>query len=75
LRTLHAFRVDLADRTGLDPTPSFTELEHEIAAGRLPDLHPTDRTARGYVLGEVLGEGALARSIDRPNRAWAAMSQ
>jgi hypothetical protein len=59
LRTLHAFRVDLADRTGLDPTPSFTELEHEIAAGRLPDLHPTDRTARGYVLGEVLGEGAF----------------
>ena len=59
LRVLASFRQNLVDRTGLDPSGELVELEQRIAAGDQSLAVPGQRPLRGYVLGEVLGEGAF----------------
>ncbi|MEO8694623.1 MAG: BTAD domain-containing putative transcriptional regulator [Acidimicrobiales bacterium] len=59
LRAFQAFRENLREQTGLDPSPALVELERSIAAGVAPDASSTSRVARGYVLGDVLGQGSF----------------
>jgi serine/threonine protein kinase/DNA-binding SARP family transcriptional activator/WD40 repeat protein len=59
LRVYARYREQLADETGLDPSPALRELEAAILAGRDSGSR-SERTTRGYVLGEVLGEGGFA---------------
>jgi DNA-binding SARP family transcriptional activator/WD40 repeat protein/tRNA A-37 threonylcarbamoyl transferase component Bud32/energy-coupling factor transporter ATP-binding protein EcfA2 len=60
LRVFQTFRTRLADETGLDPSPTLVELDRSIATGA--DVRPAEgagRQLRGYVLRDVLGEGAF----------------
>ena len=59
LRAYQAFRERLAEQTGLTPSPSLVEVERTIAAGSIPEARSGSRFARGYVLGDVLGEGSF----------------
>ncbi|MBV9952678.1 MAG: protein kinase [Acidimicrobiia bacterium] len=59
LRTFQAHREYLADETGLDPSPSLLDLEQSIIGGDGRPPHGRDRALRGYVLEQVLGEGAF----------------
>jgi serine/threonine protein kinase/DNA-binding SARP family transcriptional activator/WD40 repeat protein len=59
LRVLRDFHARLVDRTGLDPSPSLVELERAIVEGAPTGGPRGNRSARGYVLGEVLGEGSF----------------
>ena len=59
LRTFQDHRERLADQTGLDPGATLTTLERSIILGTEPAPAGVDRTLRGYVLGDVLGEGAF----------------
>lgn len=60
LRAYQDHRTYLALETGLDPSRELEDLEHRIAIDD-PSLGSPDRgrTRRGYVLGEVIGEGAF----------------
>ena len=60
LRRLHAYRNWLRDETGLDPGRELADLEQRILAGN--GATGTDGDAgpvRGYVLGDVIGEGSF----------------
>lgn len=60
LRVFQTFRARLADETGLNPSPTLVELDRSIATGA--DVRPAEgagRQLRGYVLRDVLGEGAF----------------
>ncbi len=59
LRALNRFRARLVDASGLEPSPSLAELEHRIAVGDQALAMPAGRPLRGYVLGEVIGQGAF----------------
>jgi DNA-binding SARP family transcriptional activator len=59
LRAYRSFRDYLGEQTGLDPSPALTELERSIAAGSVPEPVGANRFARGYVLGDVLGQGSF----------------
>ena len=59
LRALNRFRSRLVDASGLEPSPSLAELEHRIAVGDQALATPAGRPLRGYVLGEVIGQGAF----------------
>jgi DNA-binding SARP family transcriptional activator len=59
LRSFQDFRERLADQTGLDPSLALVDLERQIAVGVVPENPRTDRVTRGYVLGDVLGEGSF----------------
>ena len=60
MRTLHSFRSRLVDETGLEPSASLADLESSIAAGESVSATAAhNRQARGYVLGDVLGEGSF----------------
>ena len=59
MRAYQAFREQLIEQTGLEPSPSLVELERSIAAGSIPEPRTSGRFARGYVLGDVLGEGSF----------------
>jgi DNA-binding SARP family transcriptional activator/WD40 repeat protein/tRNA A-37 threonylcarbamoyl transferase component Bud32 len=60
LRVARSFRSRLVDETGLDPSREFVALESAIAADVNPEASP-GRPVRGYVLDEVIGEGAHGR--------------
>ena len=59
LRALQAHRDFLAEETGLEPSPGLIELEQSILGGGDHGPVGTARSLRGYVLGDVLGEGAF----------------
>ncbi|MEO8694621.1 MAG: BTAD domain-containing putative transcriptional regulator [Acidimicrobiales bacterium] len=59
LRAFQDFRERLAEQTGLDPSLALVELERQISLGIVPESPRADRVARGYVLGDVLGEGSF----------------
>jgi DNA-binding SARP family transcriptional activator len=56
LQALRAFRAQLVDELGIDPSPELARLEQAILRHD-PDLD-SGRRARGYVIGERLGSGA-----------------
>jgi DNA-binding SARP family transcriptional activator/WD40 repeat protein len=56
LAALRAFRGELADELGLDPTPELDGLERAILRHD-PGLDGA-RRVRGYLIGELLGRGA-----------------
>lgn len=58
LRAYQAYRAELADELGLDPSPALSELEQRILAHD-PSLAAPDtgRSLHGYRLGERLGSG------------------
>ena len=60
LRSFQRHRHVLADETGLDPSRELVELERRIALAD-PTLQfvTAGRTKRGYVLADVIGEGAF----------------
>jgi DNA-binding SARP family transcriptional activator/tRNA A-37 threonylcarbamoyl transferase component Bud32 len=58
LRTFQDHRERLADQTGLDPGSTLTTLERSIILWTEHAPADVDRTLRGYVLGDVLGQGA-----------------
>jgi DNA-binding SARP family transcriptional activator/tRNA A-37 threonylcarbamoyl transferase component Bud32 len=57
LRVYTRYRDHLAEQTGLDPSADLRKVESAILVGTGPGSVPT---ARGYTLGEVIGEGAFA---------------
>ncbi|MEO5837384.1 MAG: BTAD domain-containing putative transcriptional regulator, partial [Acidimicrobiales bacterium] len=59
LRAFQEFREYLAENTGLEPSTALIELERSIASGVAPESSNTSRVARGYVLGDVLGQGSF----------------
>src|SRR5262245_10835381 len=59
LRRIYDFRTLLAERSGLEPSTELVELERTIAAGETP--HGGGWPLRGYVIHELLGEGASGR--------------
>ena len=61
LRVFHRYRTDLADQTGLDPSPALRELEASMATGAAlePSAADVARPLRGYVLRELIGEGSF----------------
>ncbi len=62
LRDFHAFRAHLGDETGLEPSTELVELERSIAAGQpIAEVSYRARLLRGYVVHDVLGEGAFGR--------------
>ena len=62
LRRFRTFRTRLADETGLDPSSTLIELDRSIASG-VDDGGggSVSRPLRGYVLHDVIGEGAFGR--------------
>jgi predicted ATPase len=69
LRLAHDFRTRLADETGLDPSPAFTELEQEIATGVLTDMSPGERRRPvpapvGPLIGREVEVERLRRLVD-----------
>ena len=62
LRAFQAFRVRLADETGLEPSSELVALERSMASGQpIANLTGRARLLRGYMVHEVLGEGAFGR--------------
>ncbi len=61
LRVFNRYRSELADQTGLDPSPALCELESSMATGAVlePSSAGIARPLRGYVLRELLGEGSF----------------
>lgn len=59
LRGFHDFRTRLADETGLEPSSALAALERSFASGVSTAPSFDTRRARGYVLGDVLGEGSF----------------
>jgi serine/threonine protein kinase/energy-coupling factor transporter ATP-binding protein EcfA2 len=59
LRVAAGFRKRMADQAGLEPSPALADLERRIL-DHDPGLvsEPLSRTTRGYVMGELLAEGA-----------------
>ena len=51
-------RKYLADEIGLAPSDALVALERSILSGDDPSLTPDGPLVRGYVLGEMLGEGS-----------------
>jgi DNA-binding SARP family transcriptional activator len=60
LRTVDAFRSELADRTGLDPSPALVELEQSLLGGDPSLTVEAGRPLRGYRLLDEVGAGAFA---------------
>ena len=62
LRRFRTFRTRLADETGLVPSSKLIELDRSIASG-VDDGGggAVSRPLRGYVLHDVIGEGAFGR--------------
>ncbi len=62
LRKFRKFRTSLAEETGLAPSSALIELDRSIASG-VDDggRGSLSRPLRGYVLHEVIGEGAFGR--------------
>ena len=61
LRVIGAFRRELADQTGLDPSPAVVELEQALLDGDSSlDVESVGRPLRGYRLLEEVGAGAFA---------------
>jgi serine/threonine protein kinase/DNA-binding SARP family transcriptional activator/WD40 repeat protein len=58
LRVFASHRKYLADEIGLAPSDALLALERSILSGDDPLLVPDGPLVRGYVLGEVLGEGS-----------------
>ncbi len=58
-RAYQAFRRALADETGLEPSPELVRIDRDIAVGAAAIGTSAERRLRGYVVGEVLGEGAF----------------
>jgi DNA-binding SARP family transcriptional activator len=58
VRAYERFREYLVEQTGLEPSESLRELERSILTGGARRLEGS-RPGRGYVLDEVLGEGAF----------------
>ena len=58
LRVFASHRKYLADEIGLAPSDALLALERSILSGDDPLLTPDGPLVRGYVLGEVLGEGS-----------------
>ena len=62
LRVYQAFRDRLADETGLEPSAELVELERSLVSGRpVATVSARSRLLRGYVVHDVLGEGAFGR--------------
>src|SRR5262245_13355460 len=61
LRRARAFRVRLADETGLDPSHELDELEAAMLAEDEVPQHSADRPLRGYTIHRPIGEGAHGR--------------
>ena len=61
LRVYARYRDHLADETGLDPSEALRDLEASIVigTGARAGAGPV-RATRGYMLGDVIGEGAFA---------------
>jgi serine/threonine protein kinase/DNA-binding SARP family transcriptional activator/WD40 repeat protein len=59
LRVYARYRARLADETGLDPSHALRDLERAILVGA-PSGSGQPHTTRGYVLGEVVGEGGFS---------------
>lgn len=53
-----AFRRRLGEQSGLDPSPALSTLERRIADNDPQALTRPPRSLRGYVLEELIGEGA-----------------
>ena len=61
LRAFQSFRTRLGEETGLDPSGDLVAFERSMASGEpIPDARP-GAVVRGYVVHEVLGEGAFGR--------------
>lgn len=62
MRAYQAFRARLAEETGLDPSDDLVALERSLASGApVPNVDGRARLLRGYIIHEVLGEGAFGR--------------
>ena len=62
LRAFQSFRARLGEETGLEPSSELVTLERSLASGEpIPNRNPRARLLRGYVVHEVLGEGAFGR--------------
>ena len=62
LRAFMAFRARLADETGLEPSAEIVALDRAIATGQLRSAGMAGgRVVRGYVVHDVIGEGAFGR--------------
>ncbi len=62
LRRFQAFRDRLGDETGLEPSADLVALERSMVAGRpVVSVNSRARLLRGYVVHDVLGEGAFGR--------------
>ena len=60
LRVFQTYRNLLVEQTGLDPSTSLVELDRSIAGGVDIDAANTrQRSLRGYVLRELIGEGSF----------------
>jgi DNA-binding SARP family transcriptional activator len=59
LRAAQAYRQHLAEHTGLTPPDSLVQLERSILAGTSAPVAATGQPLRGYLLGEVIGEGGF----------------
>ena len=62
LRAIQAYKSELADELGLEPSPELSQLEHRILEHD-PILLPASHhrhVLRGYQLDEVIGEGAFS---------------
>ncbi len=61
LRAFHHYRDRLADETGLAPSESLVMLDRSIAGDDTGAVTRAGQALRGYVLHELLGEGALSQ--------------
>ena len=62
LEAIRDYRSELVDELGLDPSPEFDRLEHQVLEhdpALLPASHQ-QHMLRGYQLNEVIGEGAFS---------------
>jgi DNA-binding SARP family transcriptional activator/tRNA A-37 threonylcarbamoyl transferase component Bud32/WD40 repeat protein len=61
LRAFHQYRDRLADETGLTPSESLVMLDRSIASDDAGAVTRAGQALRGYVLHELLGEGAASQ--------------
>ncbi len=59
VRSIHEFRVRLADETGLEISPELAALEQQLLSNEPVDTLGPSRRLRGYELAEMIGEGAF----------------